>query len=142
MHVAAILREKGSSIVTVRPDDSLTDCIQVLAHRRIGAVVVCDGDDVVGVLSERDIMRGLAADGAACLARPAAALMTRDVVFCRPEDSIDALMQQMTDRRIRHLPVDDGGRLAGLVSIGDVVKYRLMEIETEAASLRAYIASG
>ena len=142
MDVATILREKGDRTVALDPEATMAECAGVLARERIGAVLVCDGDTVAGILSERDIVRALAADGAAALDQPAGRLMTRNVVFCQPRDSIDELMQVMTDRRIRHLPVDDGGRLAGLVSIGDIVKYRLMEIETEAQSLRAYIGSG
>jgi len=143
MDVTAILREKSGPTIVVGPEETVAECARVLARHRIGAVLVVDQDgEVLGVLSERDIVRALAADGGACLLAPSADLMTRNVVFCRPEDSITDVMQAMTARRIRHLPVEQDGELAGIVSIGDVVKYRLMEIEAEAESLRAYIATG
>ena len=115
----------------------------MLAREGIGAVLVLDrAGRVAGILSERDLVRGLASHGERATTLGVAEVMTRNVVFCRPEDSIDRVMSEMTTRRFRHLPVTDNGRLTGIVSIGDVVKYRLMETEAEAESLRQYIAAG
>ena len=143
MHVEQILAHKGSKIFTVRPDVSIADAADTLRENRIGAVLVCAEDGIVaGVLSERDIVRGLSAKGAACLGMLVQDLMTRDVVFCKPEDSINEVMALMTDRRIRHLPVMADNQLLGVISIGDVVKHRMREIEHEADAMRAYIATG
>ena len=115
----------------------------ILNENRIGAILIRDDDGFVsGVLSERDIVRGLAVMGAGCLETPVSELMTREVVFCGPEDDINTIMAIMTDRRIRHLPVMRDNQLLGIISIGDVVKFRIEEIETEAATMRQYIATG
>ena len=143
MLVEHILRAKGAAVVTAGPDDSLLQVARVLSADRIGAVLILDGPDrIVGVLSERDIVRCLARDGAAAMNLPAREAMTADVVFCSPEDNVDQVMDVMTKRRFRHLPVRRNGKLIGLVSIGDVVKIRMAEQQAEADALKAYIASG
>jgi CBS domain-containing protein len=142
MNVEQILRNKGSWVATIRPDASVKDAVEQLERERIGALVVTwDGDQVDGVLSERDIVAALATDGAATLDRCVSTIMTRSVVTCDPGDTVGELMAEMTNRRIRHFPVVTNGRLAGIVSIGDLVKARLDEVETEANSLRTFITS-
>ena len=139
MKIREILDAKGRDVVTVRPEDTVADALQRLARERVGALVVsADGRRVAGVLSERDVVRALAGEGAAAVAgdRRVAGLMARDVVTCTPEDTVVQVMAEMTRRRVRHLPVVEGGALAGIVSIGDVVKSRLGEAEEEAAMLR------
>ncbi|MDE1902228.1 MAG: CBS domain-containing protein [Alphaproteobacteria bacterium] len=141
MNVNDILKAKGRDVATVAPDATVTDAARLLHRRGIGALVVsADGNRLDGILSERDIVHALSAQGAAVLDRRVAELMTRRVVTCTPNDTIAELMGEMTRRRIRHLPVVDRGRLAGLVSIGDVVKSRLEEMESETTSLRQFIA--
>jgi CBS domain-containing protein len=144
MKVREILERKGDRVITIRPDATLTTAIHRLALERVGALVVSeDGIAISGILSERDIVRALAEDGAGILApdRRVRDLMTTGVRTCRPDDTIKAAMGEMTRHRFRHLPVIDGGRLVGLVSIGDVVKSRLDEMELETVVLReAYIA--
>lgn len=142
MNVEGILRAKGAGVVTIRPDASVGELIEGLGRERIGAMVVSgDGRSVVGIVSERDVVRGLASHGPAILQLPVREIMTSNVVTCAPGDSVKQLMAQMTRRRIRHLPVVVDGALAGIVSIGDVVKSRLEEVETETNVLReAYIA--
>ncbi|MEQ8346296.1 MAG: CBS domain-containing protein [Sneathiellaceae bacterium] len=143
MLVEHILRAKGAAVVTARPDDTLLQVARVLSADRIGAVLILDGPDhIAGVLSERDIVRCLARDGTAALELKASDAMTADVVFCAPEDSVDQVMDVMTQRRFRHLPVRRNGKLIGLISIGDVVKIRMAEQAAEAEALKAYIASG
>lgn len=143
MHVERILKDKGSEVVTVAPDASIAEAIDVLNRRGIGALVVsADGDGVAGILSERDLVRALARQGSGLLDRRVSELMTSEVFTCEPGDTVEALMSHMTERRIRHIPVVDGGRLVGVVSIGDVVKNRLEEMEHEAESLREYITRG
>lgn len=139
MTVAAILTSKGPEVVSIRPDRTLEAAARLLTERRIGALLVRDGEEVVGILSERDIVRAVAAHGAAALAMPVAAAMTREVVFGHPADTVDKVLALMTERRIRHLPVKEEGRLVGLVSIGDVVKRRIEEVEREAEGLRAFV---
>jgi CBS domain-containing protein len=143
MNVRTILKSKGGDVVSVQADETVSAAARLLTNRRIGALVVGDaGGDIVGMFSERDIVAGIAKHGAAVLDRPVSALMTRDVVFCRPADTIGEVMGKMTDRRIRHLPVVDGDRLLGVISIGDVVKQRIAESENEAEALREYISTG
>lgn len=142
MLVAEILKDKGSDVFSIRPDLSLAEACAELDHRRVGALIVCDSDRVVGVLSERDVVRAVSRDGEAALARPISEFMTTDVVFAAPAETVAILMGRMTDRRIRHLPVLSGGRLSGVISIGDVVKCQIAEAEHEAESLRSYIAAG
>lgn len=142
MSVAQILREKGGNIISVEETATVSEVIDVLKQHRIGAVLVMNDDDVCGVLSERDIVRALPDKGAALLDDTVNVLMTRDVVFCSPADGIEAVMALMTENRIRHLPVQDNGKLAGLITIGDVVKHRIAETVHEAEALRSYIALG
>src|SRR5215470_7672152 len=141
MNVETILRTKGSGVATIRPDATVGAAVKELIDRNIGALVVSnDGDGVDGIISERDIVHGLAEHGAALLSLNVAEMMTRRVVTCDLSDSVDQLMAEMTNRRIRHFPVVQDGWLRGIVSIGDVVKNRLDEVEYEARSLRSFIA--
>ena len=142
MNVEGILRAKGAAVVTIRPDATIGDLVHGLREERIGAMVVSeDGTSVLGIISERDVVRGLADRGPRILEATVAELMTRDVVSCTPRDTVKQVLAQMTKRRIRHIPVLADGALSGIVSIGDVVKNRLEEIETETNILReAYIA--
>ena len=141
MNVAGILRGKGSDVASVRPDTSVEDIVGELTTRRIGAVLVIDGDSVVGVVSERDIVRGLAGHEGDVLALRARDIMTSPVITILPTDTVAGAMELMTGRRIRHLPVVESGRLVGLVSIGDLVKARIEEAEREALALKDYIAT-
>jgi CBS domain-containing protein len=141
MNVHAILRNKGESVVTIPPDATIDRAVSVLRRRGIGALVVSDdGESVVGILSERDIVDALARFGGDLLSVSVSEVMSSPVVTCEPGDSVAELMAEMTNRRIRHFPVLDDGRLVGIVSIGDLVKSRLDEIEYEAHSLRSFIA--
>ena len=142
MKVASILSSKGGRVVTMRPDSSITSVIQRMKLERIGAIVIsADGEKIDGIVSERDIVYGLADQHAGFLSLKVSDVMTREVITCTPEDQIKQVMARMTHSRIRHVPVVDGGRLHGIVSIGDVVKNRLEEAELEATVLRdAYIA--
>jgi CBS domain-containing protein len=141
MGISAILAGKGHDVAAVAPESSVSDVITELTTRRIGAVLVKRGDEVVGVVSERDIVRGLAAHRGAVLDLSAADVMTAPVITIRPGDSVAGAMELMTDRRIRHLPVVESGHLVGLVSIGDLVKARIDEAEREALALKDYIAT-
>ncbi len=142
MTVASILRHKDPDVVSVAPSHSVADIATVLAERRIGAALVQDGGAVVGIVSERDIIQGLAKHGAHALDLTAADLMTRAVQTTTPATSVNDAMQVMTTGRFRHLPVMDGGALVGIISIGDVVKSRLDTQAQEVDSLRAYVAGG
>lgn len=143
MLVRSLLKTKGGDIFTVSPAISVLEAARELREKRIGAVIVCEGEgEIVGVLSERDIVRSLAEQGEAALKGTVGDLMTRDVKTCGPDDSIDHIMELMTGRRFRHVPVIDGGKLIGIVSIGDVVKHKIAEAELEAQSLKDYIATG
>jgi len=142
MNVDGILRAKGSKVVTIAPDATIGSLVQGLRDAGIGAMVVSDdGRAVLGIVSERDVVRGLADQGSRILERPVAEVMTRNVITCTPSDTVKQLMADMTRRRIRHIPVVADGELRGIVSIGDVVKNRLEEMATETNVLReAYIA--
>ena len=142
MSVQDILQTKGGQVVSVGPNDTVAAVARVLSDRRIGAVLVREEAKVVGVFSERDAIRALAKHGAKALDLPMKELMTRDVVYARPTDTVHELMEQMTARRIRHLPVMDNGQLRGVISIGDVVKARIEEAERETQDLKHYIAAG
>jgi CBS domain-containing protein len=143
MNVETILRNKGSWVVTIRPDAAIAEAVETLSRERIGALVVSEtGESVDGVLSERDIVTALDDYGADLLSRPIDEIMTRSVITCGPADTVQNLMAAMTNRRLRHIPVVKNGRLCGIVSIGDLVKNRLDEVEFEANSLRSFIASG
>ena len=142
MAVAHILRQKGSDVITVSPADSVQKIVDTLTRHRIGAVVVVAADGgIAGIVSERDVVRAIAGDGPGILGKTAADIMTVKVTTCDPADSEAGLMQMMTENRIRHLPVVSGGRLAGMVSIGDVVKLRMEAVEREAEEMKTYIAS-
>jgi CBS domain-containing protein len=141
MNVHTILRNKGRSVVTIHPDATVERAIEVLGLRGIGALVVSDdGENVVGIVSERDIVEALGRYGSDLLTVPVADVMTCPVVTCDPDDSVAELMAEMTNRRMRHFPVLQNGKLCGIVSIGDLVKSRLDEIEFEAHSMRSFIA--
>lgn len=142
MHVEGILARKGREVATIAPGASLVEAVGLLRDHGVGALVVSsDGRRIDGILSERDVVRRLATDGADALEMTVARAMTRDVSTCCCEDSVEHLMRLMTELRFRHLPViDDTGSLCGLVSIGDVVKYRLGELEAENHALFDYIA--
>lgn len=143
MNVETVLRSKGTQVHTTTSDASIATVVERLKLFGVGALVVCDdGEHVDGIVSERDVVRGLAAHGAALLEMRASELMTQLVATCRHDDEIAEIMSVMTARRIRHVPVVEDGRLAGMISIGDVVKSRLDEIEREAEALREYIARG
>jgi len=141
MNVAAILKQKGRAVTTASPGMSLLEVANKLSAKRIGAIVIVGaGGEVSGIVSERDVIRALASQGAACLERPVSETMTRQVVSCQEADTLDELMAMMTARRFRHLPVVTDGALVGIVSIGDVVKHHVAEVEMEATAMREYIA--
>ena len=143
MFVSDILSQKGGSVFTVTPGTSVAQVAQQLSVRRIGSVLVLDEDGgVAGIVSERDLVRALASHGAAALELEARQVMTRDVVTCDPDESIDQVMATMTSGRFRHLPVVRHGELLGLVSIGDIVKARIEETTHETEALKAYIVAG
>jgi CBS domain-containing protein len=143
MKVSSILKAKGAHVETTRPDTTVYTVVWELKLKGIGALVLSeDGKTVLGVISERDIVRGLTEHGAKLLTLPVSEVLTPPVVTCTPEESITAVMARMTNHRVRHLPVLDGGRLCGIVSIGDIVKYRLDELELEANILRENLMAG
>ncbi|HEY8698770.1 MAG TPA: CBS domain-containing protein [Rhizomicrobium sp.] len=143
MQVKHILRDKGRDVVSISADATLSEAARLLARKRIGALVVRGSDgSLAGILSERDIVRALAEASVNALAHTVAAHMTRAIETCTESDSIDDLMEIMTHRRLRHLPVVENEGLRGIVSIGDVVKTRIEETVREAATLREYIAAG
>ena len=143
MLVSQILKGKGDLVFTVSPQETVQAAAGLLNERRVGALVVLDSAEaVVGIVSERDLVRVIAQDGAGGLARPVSACMTPDVLFAQAEETVDSLLGRMTDRRVRHLPVVRAGRLIGLVSIGDLVKAKLAETEAEAEGLKSYITGG
>jgi CBS domain-containing protein len=140
MTVKAILSRKGSDVLTIEPTATLAAAVALLAERRIGAVVITGPDrQVIGILSERDIVRAFAASGAAALDQQVAQIMTRKVMTCTEAETVSSMMERMTQGKFRHLPVVERGRLVGIVSIGDIVKHRLGEMEKESSALREYI---
>lgn len=139
MSIEAILRTKGADVVTVECDTPVREAVALLADRRIGALPVMKDGEVVGIVSERDVVRRLRSDGAEMLGWPVERVMTSPIITAEPSMPVLAGLSLMTERRIRHLPVVDGRRLVGLVSIGDLVKFRMDRIEEEAAALRTYI---
>lgn len=143
MQVQEILRQKGRDVVSLSGDASLSDATRLLATKRIGAVVVRDErGSITGMLSERDVVRALAAESVRALANPLSTYMTRQVATCQEQDTVEELMAMMTEGRFRHVPVVDAqGRLCGLISIGDVVKMHIEETTREASNLREYIAA-
>ena len=143
MLVSQILKDKGDMVFTASPGETVSAVASELHARRVGAVVVIGVEgEVVGIVSERDVVRVVAEHGAGCLESPIETCMTRDVIFATPGETVDSLLSRMTDRRIRHLPVVRDGRLAGIVSIGDLVKHKISEVEAEADGLKQYIAAG
>jgi CBS domain-containing protein len=143
MLVSQVLKDKGDLVFTASPLETVGAIAAMLSERRVGAIVVVDGDrDVVGIVSERDIVRIVAESGGEGLGKPVSACMTRDVIFAEPSESVDFLLERMTDRRIRHLPVCVDHRLVGIISIGDLVKTKIAETVAEAEGLRAYISAG
>lgn len=141
MQVENILQSKGRAVTTVSARASIAEAVDLLNAQRIGAVVVMDGRRVVGILSERDVVRHLGRDWSALASRPVSDVMTRDVVTAGRYATIAEVMERMTERRVRHLPVIEGTDLVGIVSIGDVVKRKIEETEQEASALKEYIAS-
>jgi CBS domain-containing protein len=141
MLVSQILRAKGDLVFTVGPSETVAAVAALLHSRRVGALVVLDAERVVGIVSERDVVRAMAEGGGAALNRPVSSCMTADVLFAEPGETVDSLLSRMTDRRVRHLPVCHKERLVGIVSIGDLVKSKISEVEAEADGLKAYIAA-
>jgi CBS domain-containing protein len=142
MRIADVLRNKGASVATITPETSVTGLLTELTVHNIGAMVVMSPDGLVGIVSERDVVRKLHELGAEILRRPVSEIMTTLVATCAPSDSVDSLSALMTKNRVRHVPVMDNGRLAGIVSIGDVVKTRMEQLELEQQQLQAYITQG
>jgi CBS domain-containing protein len=140
MLISEVLKSKGDLVFTASPTETVGAVAAMLFARRVGAMVVVEGDrDVVGIVAERDIVRVVAEEGGAGLSRPVAGCMSREVAFADPTETVDSLLERMTDRRVRHLPVCLDGRLVGIVSIGDLVKSKIAETMAEAEGLRAYI---
>ena len=141
MNVAVILKQKGRAVTTASPSTTLLELVGKLAAKRIGAIVIVGArGEVSGIISERDVIRALSEQGPDCLKRPVSETMTRQVVTCQETDTLDELMAMMTARRFRHLPVVTDGALVGIISIGDVVKHHVAEVEMEATAMRDYIA--
>lgn len=141
MHVSAILKNKSATIITTRPDENVATVAHILHANRIGAILVLnETGGIAGILSERDIVRGLALHGASVMDKPVSAMMTAKVVSCTPTDTVASVMSRMTEGRFRHMPVVEDGILAGVISIGDVVKFRLAEYTHEVESLRDYVS--
>jgi CBS domain-containing protein len=142
MLVSQLLKTKGDLVFTAAPGDTVAAVSALLLARRVGALVVQEAERVVGIVSERDIVRIVAERGAGALERPVAECMTADVLFAELTETVDELLTRMTDRRVRHLPVCRNERLVGILSIGDLVKWKISEVEAEASGLKAYIAAG
>jgi len=142
MTVKSILEEKGHDVLTLGPNDKLSEAVRALAENRVGALVITNGDrKIVGILSERDIVRSIAKSGAAALDQSVRETMTPKVNICNENHTINDVMEIMTRGRFRHLPVEKNGLLDGIVSIGDVVKRRIEDVEREAEEIRNYIAT-
>ena len=141
MRISDILRTKsgGAAVVSIGPDATVTELVAMLAEHKIGAVIVTGGADVIGIVSERDVVRRLNDEGADVLGAAVSSLMTSPVITCAPSDHVDAIAETMTEHRFRHLPVVDDGQLVGLVSIGDVVKNRIRELEKDRSQLEQYV---
>ena len=142
MSVAELIRNKESALISVAPDTGVSDAAALLAEKRIGAVVVKEGERLAGILSERDIVRALAVRGGGCLDQKVSSIMTSNVETCTPNETVESVMGRMTSGRFRHMPVVVEGKVTGIVSIGDLVKSRLSQLEMETESLKQYIASG
>jgi CBS domain-containing protein len=139
MNIADILRHKGAAVATITPSGAVGEMLQALAEHNVGALVVSDAGVVVGIVSERDIVRRLHTRGAQLLADPVSEIMTAPVVSCGSQDSVDTVAETMTNRRIRHMPVIDAGNLVGIVSIGDVVSSQIRQLEQDRGQLEHYI---
>lgn len=142
MRIADVLRTKGSAVATITPETSVSGLLNELSLHNIGAMVVVSPDGVIGIVSERDVVRNLHERGAELLRMPVAEIMTTMVATCTPNDTVDHLSALMTNKRVRHIPVMDNGRLVGIVSIGDIVKQRMEELEREQRALQDYITRG
>ncbi|WP_375484175.1 CBS domain-containing protein [uncultured Mycobacterium sp.] len=142
MRIRDVLRNKGAAVVTINPDATVTELLAALAEHNIGAMVVVGPDGLEGIVSERDVVRELHTHGARVLSWPVAKIMTSVVATCTKADTVDAISALMTKNRVRHVPVVENGKLAGIVSIGDVVKTRIDELEAEHAQLQSYITQG
>ena len=142
MRIADVLRNKGASVATITPETSVSGLLTELSVHNIGAMVVVSPDGVIGIVSERDVVRALQERGADLLRQPVSEIMTTFVATCTPNDSVDSLSVLMTTKRVRHIPVMENGRLTGIVSIGDVVKTRMEELEAQQEQLQAYITRG
>jgi len=143
MNVAAVLKAKGRAVAVASPDTTLIDIARKLAAKKIGAlVIVDDANNVVGIISERDIVKAIAASGESVLRAPVSSVMTKAVVTCDESVTLDELMSMMTKGRFRHTPVIEGGELVGVVSIGDVVKHHLAEVEMQVSAMQGYLATG
>ncbi|NNF76420.1 MAG: CBS domain-containing protein [Rhizobiales bacterium] len=142
MNVGGILNEKGRNVETARPETTLQEVAGVLGTKKIGALIILGSNGkIAGILSERDIVRAIAEGGAAALKKPASEFMTEKVITCSESDTVNQLMESMTQGRFRHLPVVHNGKLTGVISIGDVVKRRIAEAEFEAEEMKRYISS-
>lgn len=140
--VDTILEKKGHGVVSISPDTRIMDTAQLLREKRIGTAMVLDEDGTIaGLVSERDVVTGLAEHGPEIIHRPVSEIMTKKVIVCQPDDNMILIMSCMSDRRIRHLPVMDGEQVIGIISIGDVVKTRIAELESESATLKEFIAA-
>ncbi|PSL56345.1 CBS domain protein [Saccharothrix carnea] len=142
MRIADVLRNKGSAVATVESRASVADLVAALAEHNVGAMVVLGPEGISGIVSERDVVRKLHDRGGELLSAPVSEIMTSEVFTCTPRDSVDSLTVLMTERRIRHVPVVDGGELVGIVSIGDVVKSRINQLQEDHDQLTAYIVQG
>ncbi len=142
MRIADVLRGKGGAVVTINPDATVAELLAGLAEHNIGAMVVAGPDGIEGIVSERDVVRQLHTHGASVLSRPVETIMTSVVSTCSKEDTVDSLTLLMTENRVRHVPVLENGKLIGIVSIGDVVKTRMQELESEHEQLQSYITQG
>ena len=141
MKISDILRYKGSTVHTIAPASPVAELLSQLAEYRVGALIVADGTQVAGIVSERDVVRRIAARGAAVLDETVRDIMTTAVFSCSTKDSLDSIAETMTERRIRHMPVIDDGELVGIVSIGDVVSARMRQLEKDRGQLEQYISS-
>jgi CBS domain-containing protein len=142
MRIADVLRGKGGAVVTINPDATVAELLAGLADHNIGAMVVAGPDGVKGIVSERDVVRQLHNHGASVMSQPVSKIMTSMVSTCCKEDTVDSLTLLMTEHRVRHVPVLEDGELIGIVSIGDVVKSRMQELESEHEQLQSYITQG
>lgn len=142
MRIADVLRNKGAAVVTINPDATVHELLAGLAEQNIGAMVVMGAEGIVGIVSERDVVRQLHTHGASVLSRPVSKIMTTGLATCAKSDTVDSISVLMTKNRVRHVPVLDGTKLIGIVSIGDLVKTRMEELEAQQQQLHSYITQG